>query len=66
MRVYKLYYPIEDYEDDSWKDMWKEVNIYTEAQMRELCEEYIKDDTISGYFSPLIVKILGKKAGLTQ
>ena len=47
MRIYKLYYPIEDYEDDSWKDMWKEVNVYTEAQMRELCEEYIKDDTIT-------------------
>ena len=47
MRVYKLYYPIEDYEDDTWKDMWKEVNVYTAAQLRELCEQYIKDDTIT-------------------
>lgn len=47
MRIYKLYYPIEPSEDDEWKDIWKQVNFYTEAELRGLCEEYIKDDTIT-------------------
>ena len=53
MRVYKLYYPIEDdtseddWHDYTWKDMWHEINVYTEAQLRKLCEQYIKDDTIT-------------------
>jgi len=47
MRVYKLYYPNEDCEDETWKDTLSETNIYTVAQLRELCEQYIKDDTIT-------------------
>ncbi len=44
MRIYKLYYPVHE---STWKDAWHEINICTEAQLRELCEQYIKDDTIT-------------------
>lgn len=45
MKLYLVYDTTED--NNSWRDVINQVEIYTESQFRKTCEDYIKCDAIT-------------------